>query len=255
MIDIHCHLLPGLDDGSPTLEHSLDLAQAAVSDGITHALMTPHHMNGRYVNHAPEVTLATEQFQTALDDAQIPLVVFASQEVRINGGLLAALDAGDILTTDPEGKYMLLEFPSEEVPAYSEKMIFDIQQRGITPIIVHPERNQGFMDKPELLYEFGKRGALAQVTSSSYVGVFGKKVQAFTQDIIDNGLAQFLASDAHYMENRDYVMGQAFAQLAHEQGQNVADIFDENAKAAINGDYIQRLAMQPIKKKRFFAKY
>ncbi|RRG18152.1 tyrosine protein phosphatase [Weissella viridescens] len=255
MIDIHCHLLPGLDDGSDSLDHSLELAQAAVADGITHALMTPHHMNGRYVNHAPEVAQATADFQDALDAAQIPLVVFASQEVRINGELLTALDAGDILTTDPFGTYMLLEFPSEEVPAYSEKMIFDIQQRGIIPIIVHPERNQGFMDKPEQLYEFINRGALAQVTASSYVGVFGKKVQAFAQDIIDNGLAQFLASDAHYMENRDYVMGDAFAQLVREKGQKTADLFDKNAKAAINGDPIQRLVPQPIKKKRFFAKY
>ena len=123
MIDIHSHLLPGIDDGSESLDVSLQMARDAVADGVTHALMTPHHMNGRYVNHASDVIKLTADFQTELNNANIPLTVFPSQEVRINGGLLSALDDGDILTTDEQGTYILIEFPSDDVPAFTMDML------------------------------------------------------------------------------------------------------------------------------------
>ena len=103
MIDVHCHMLPGIDDGSKDLTTSLELAQAAVADGITHALMTPHHMNGRYTNHATDVIRMTDEFQDELDRRNIPLTVFPCQEVRINGQLLEAIDHNDILTCDVSG--------------------------------------------------------------------------------------------------------------------------------------------------------
>jgi len=118
MIDVHCHMLPGIDDGSKDLMTSLDLAQAAVADGITHALMTPHHMNGRYTNHAADVIRMTDEFQGELDRNNIPLTIYPCQEVRINGQLLDAIDHGDILTCDASGHYVLIEFPSDDVPEH-----------------------------------------------------------------------------------------------------------------------------------------
>ncbi len=255
MIDIHSHLLPGLDDGSKDLTTSLNLARDAVADGITHSLMTPHHMNGRYTNHAADVIAATNTFQMALNEHQIPLTVFPAQEVRINGDLIAALEAGDILTADAGGKYLLLEFPSNEVPAYTERIFFDIQQHGLIPIIVHPERNEGMMTDPNILYELESRGALAQVTASSYVGTFGKAVQQFAEDIVGHGLAQVFASDAHHIPGRDYEMQLAFEKLRKNYGEGKAEIFNENAKAIVNGDAVQLFKEEPIKKRKFFSKY
>ena len=108
LIDLHCHLLPGLDDGSPDLETSLKLAQDAVNDGVSHAVVTPHHLNGRYVNHKQDVLKAATAFQAALKDANIPLTIFAGQEVRLSDRIIPALEADDILFTDADGKYMLL---------------------------------------------------------------------------------------------------------------------------------------------------
>lgn len=255
LIDVHSHLLPGIDDGSSSLEHSLDLARAAVKDGITHALMTPHHMNGQYTNHAQDVIDRTDAFQSALDEAKIPLTVFPCQEVHISGDLISAIEHDDILTTDEDGTYMLLEFPHDAIPTYASDMIFQVMQHGITPIIVHPERNEWFMKHPELLYDLITRGCVSQVTASSYVGTFGKNVQAFADDIVSHGLAHVFASDAHHMHNRDYEMTAAFTRLRKEMDLETADIFEENAKAIVNGDPIQRFLQVPIKKKRFFAKY
>ncbi|WP_134644342.1 tyrosine-protein phosphatase [Weissella cibaria] len=255
MIDIHSHLLPGIDDGSESLDVSLQMACDAVADGVTHALMTPHHMNGRYVNHASDVIKLTADFQTELNNANIPLTVFPSQEVRINGGLLSALDDGDILTTDEQGTYILIELPSNDVPAFTMDMLFQIQQRGLVPIIVHPERNTRLMKEPQLLYDMVSRGAYAQLTASSYVGTFGKAVTAFSEDIIANGLAHLFASDAHHIPGRKYEMTAAFDKLKATYGSDLAKQFDDNAKALVNGERLSRRHQTPIKKKRFFSAY
>lgn len=255
MIDIHSHLLPGIDDGSENLNVSLQMARDAVADGVTHALMTPHHMNGRYVNHASDVIKLTADFQTELNNANIPLTVFPSQEVRINGGLLSALDDGDILTTDEQGTYILIEFPSDDVPAFTMDMLFQIQQRGWVPIIVHPERNTRLMKEPQLLYDMVSRGAYAQLTASSYVGTFGKAVTAFSEDIIANGLAHLFASDAHHIPGRKYNMRAAFDKLTKQYGQSMVNEFDNNARALVNGEPLVRWHETPIKKKVFFSAY
>lgn len=255
MIDIHCHLLPSIDDGSENLDISLQMARDAVADGITHALMTPHHMNGRYINHAKDVINLTSWFQSELNKEKIPLTIFPSQEVRINGNLLSLLDNHDILTTDEQGQYILIEFPTNNVPAFTKEMLFKLQERGLTPVIVHPERNTELMTHPELLYEMVNNGAYSQVTASSYVGTFGKAVQKFSEDILSNGLAQIIASDAHHLPGRTYEMGNAFAKLKKEYGQYRSSIFDSNAKALINGDPLIRFNETPIKKRKFFSGY
>ena len=255
MIDIHSHLLPGIDDGSENLNVSLQMARDAVADGVTHALMTPHHMNGRYVNHASDVIKLTADFQTELNNANIPLTVFPSQEVRINGDLLSALDEGDILTTDDQGMYILIELPSNDVPSFTSDMLFRVQQLGLTPIIVHPERNTQLMKKPDLLYDMVSSGAYTQVTASSYVGIFGKSVTAFSEDIIANGLAHMIASDAHHIPGRKYNMRAAFDKLTKQYGQSMVNEFDNNARALVNGEPLVRWHETPIKKKVFFSAY
>ena len=254
MIDVHCHMLPGIDDGSKDLTTSLELAQAAVADGITHALMTPHHMNGRYTNHAADVIRMTDEFQDELDRRNIPLTVFPCQEVRINGQLLEAIDHNDILTCDVSGHYVLIEFPSDDVPLYTQNMLFEVMQRGMIPVIVHPERNTRLMKHPGLLYQMIQRGALAQVTASSYVGTFGKKVQQFSEDIINAGLAHVFASDAHHLPGRNYEMKDAFKRLIRKGREEKAGIFQENARSLVNGDPVTRFNERKIEK-RIFSRY
>ncbi|WP_283578359.1 tyrosine-protein phosphatase [Limosilactobacillus ingluviei] len=251
LIDLHCHLLPGLDDGSPDLETSLKLAQDAVNDGVSHAVVTPHHLNGRYVNHKQDVLKAATAFQAALKDANIPLTIFAGQEVRLSDRIIPALDADDILFTDADGKYMLLEFPSSEVPNYAKSVIFQLQQRGITPVIVHPERNKQILNKPELLADFLQNGCLTQLTASSYLGTFGKEIEKVTTQFIQVGQGTILASDAHALSHREYELGEGLAKMAKQFGQDVANQYQANAKALINGDLVT-VHWRPLKKKKKF---
>lgn len=254
MIDIHSHLLPEVDDGSKGMRISVQLARDAVADGITHALMTPHHMNREFMNHPDDVIARTAAYQDMLKECGIPLTVFPAQEVHVTGDLLGAIDSGDILTCDDGGRYVLLEFPHNDVPSYSRDLFFQVMQRGMTPIIVHPERNTYFMKHTDQLYDFIQSGCLSQITASSYVGTFGKGVQQFAADIITAGLGHVLASDAHYLPGREYEMSAAFKKLAREFGQERADAFEANAKAIVNGEPVERFTELPIKK-RLFSKY
>lgn len=252
MIDLHSHLLPNIDDGSKSLRASLRMANEAVENGIEAALMTPHHMNGHYINHKADVIQLTSQFQDQLDKENIPLQVFPSQEVRINGGLLEALDNDDILFADDSNRYLLLEFPDDDVPTYSEDMIFKIMQRGISIQIAHPERNTKIMSDPNILYSLIEKGAIAQVTASSYVGSFGKKVQKFGESIIEHNLAHVFVSDAHDLPNRDYEMRQALDKLRSHLGQEYQQLFEKNAEAILDGNNVEKLVPEPIVKRRFF---
>ncbi|WP_367365116.1 tyrosine-protein phosphatase [Pediococcus parvulus] len=238
MIDLHCHLLPGVDDGSKSMDISLKLANDAVRDGIDYALLTPHHMNGVYLNHKKEVIQQTQEFQVELDRHKIPLKVFPGQEVRINGDLLTALDQDDILFADEGGQYLMLEFPDDDIPNYTSNMIYELMQRGIIPIIVHPERNTKIMKEPDILYRLLNRGCLSQITASSYVGIFGHKVQKFSKQLIRTGQAYVFASDAHDLPNRKYEMNNAFKKLEVEYGNSYVKRFENNAKNIINGEEI-----------------
>ena len=241
LVDIHSHILPGIDDGSPDLDSSLGLAEAAVADGITHALMTPHTLNGKYLNHKKDVIKETADFQKALKENNIPLTIFPSQEVRLNGNLPQALDDDDILFCDEDGRYMLLEFPSEDVPTYAKDMTFKLLGRGITPIIVHPER----------LQEFIEQGCLTQITASSYVGVFGKEIEKLADRFVEAGQVATFASDAHTLPKRESRMHDAYEKLEKTQGLDVANSFKQNARNIINYDNVN-LNWRPLKKKKRF---
>ncbi|QNQ82902.1 tyrosine-protein phosphatase [Lactobacillus sp. PV012] len=251
LVDIHAHLLPGIDDGSPDMETSLQLAKAAVEDGITHALMTPHHLNGRYSNHKKDVIKLTEQFQAQLKQEKIDLTIFPSQEVRLSSEIPAALDNDDILFCDEDGTYMLLEMPSEDVPLYAKEMTYQLLARGITPIIVHPERNSRILKEPELLQKFLEQGCLTQVTASSYVGVFGNKIADLSERLIAAGQVATFASDAHSLAKRESKMTEAYGKLSKEVGSDIAATFKQNAQDIINGENVS-LDWQPLRRKKRF---
>lgn len=250
IVDLHCHILPEIDDGSPDLESSLMLAKQAVNDGVTHILCTPHHLDNEYVNHKDDVIKITNEFQRELTAHQIPLRVFPGQEVHINGNLISNYD--DLLGIDANKRYMLLEFPHGNVPNYAEQMIFKLKKMGTTPVIVHPERNSEIQKNLDILYNFIEKGALAQVTATSYVGGFGEKVAEISKQVVEHNLVQIVASDAHTLKGRKFVLHEALDQIADDLGEDKAIQFEKNAEDLINGERVVAHDYSPIKKKKRF---
>jgi protein-tyrosine phosphatase len=251
LIDLHCHLLPGVDDGAKDLQESVEMAKMAVAEGITHIVATPHHNNGQYSNSKEKIMAKVREFQEALQMENIPLTILPGQEPRINGEILQNFENGELLTINDSGKYVLIELPSNHVPRYTEQILFDLQMKELTPIIVHPERNQEIIENPEILYQLVKRGACTQITASSITGHFGKKIKKFTFDLIEANLTHFIASDAHNVTTRPFRMQEAYEVIEKEFGVSTAYYFLENAELVIKGQSIYREIPERIKKKKF----
>src|SRR5699024_817617 len=122
MIDLHCHILPGVDDGPKNWEMSIEMAKLAVDEGITHILATPHHMNRQWMNPKHNVLALVDELQDRLDAEEIPLTIFPGQEVRLHGEILANIQNDEICFVDEFNQYVLIEFPTATVPEYANRL-------------------------------------------------------------------------------------------------------------------------------------
>lgn len=249
MIDIHCHILHGVDDGPKTLEESLNMARVAIKDGITTIVATPHHKNNQYDNPKSTIMQKVEELNVALMQEGIPLNILPGQEVRIYGEILDDYYKKDVLTIN-QTKYLFIEFPSSTVPRYAERLLYELQTEGIIPIIVHPERNKELQEKTDLLYQFVKNGALTQVTAASILGYFGKNVKRFSEQLIECNLTHFIASDAHNTDNRTFKVNDANEQIRKKFGEDFTFLFRENSELLLSDNYIIKEIPQKIKRKR-----
>lgn len=204
MIDLHCHLLPGIDDGAPDLETALELARMAVAEGITHVVCTPHIHPGRYDNTPQTIADALAVFTAGLRNAGIPLQVAAAAEVRFDMEIMLGVANGSVpFLGEWQGrKVLLLEFPHGELPFGAERLTKWLLQRNILPMIAHPERNKAVMRQPSRLKPFIEQGCLLQVTASSVTGHFGDAAQEVAHALLAEKQVTILASDAHNIKHR-----------------------------------------------------
>lgn len=251
MVDLHCHILPGIDDGAKQLSDSLAMARMAVQQGITHILCTPHHNNQVYDNPANQVIENVKKLQDELERQNIPLLLYEGQEVRISGTLLEMIESKELLFADLNNRYLLVELPTNEVPAYTMPLFQRLIERGYIPILVHPERNSKLIEEPNKLVPFLEMGVLTQLTAPSYVGVFGKKIQQTAKQMVANNLVYMMASDAHNTANRGFFMKKAYQEMAKDVGQDQVEAMQQMARDILNGDQVERPDFQAIKRQKF----
>ncbi|WP_285769502.1 CpsB/CapC family capsule biosynthesis tyrosine phosphatase [Peribacillus sp. SI8-4] len=240
MIDIHNHILPEMDDGAENIQESIEMARKAVEQGITNIIATPHYYKGKYDNDKEKVEGQTTKLNQVLSDLEIPLKVWPGQEIRISDELLKEYDNNNVMALNGS-KYMLLELPSSHVPRYTERLIFDLQMKGITPIIAHPERNMEIMKNPHLLEELIWKGAYSQITAGSITGKFGWRTKRFSKYLIHSGLTHLIASDAHNIGNRGFQMREAYELVEKNMGQEVVDAFHVNSENVLYGMKVKEL--------------
>jgi protein-tyrosine phosphatase len=234
LIDTHCHILPGVDDGAQSIEDSIAMAREAIANGIRTVIATPHHLNGIYTNHKEEVFRKVDEFQLELEKHNIPLVILPGQEVHIYSELVNDLRNNRLITH--HNKYMLLELPRNDVPEFTTQMIYEILLQGIVPIIPHPERNEKLREHPNLLYQMVKKGAISQITAGSIIGKFGKRVQKFSFQCIESNLCHLVSSDAHRSSGkRSFYLNEAYTLIAKQFSINKAEQLKRNAKIITEG--------------------
>ncbi|KOR79805.1 tyrosine protein phosphatase [Bacillus sp. FJAT-21352] len=249
MIDMHCHILPGVDDGSADMKESLGMARKAVEAGITHIFATPHHLNEKYVNVKSNIIDRTVRLNESLQHENISLTIHHGQEVRIHRDIFTSLEKEEILTLDDNNSFLLLELPSGRVPTYTQEVIYELLLKGITPIIVHPERNKQLIENRKLLFELVQEGALTQITSGSIIGNFGKNIQSFSKKIIEHNLAHFIATDAHNIGSRGFTLQQAYKTITKGYGIEHTFYFKENAEQLLKNQSPTVEKPVPFKKK------
>ncbi|MFJ5747634.1 tyrosine-protein phosphatase [Peribacillus frigoritolerans] len=249
MIDIHCHILPGVDDGAADMKESFNMAREAVEAGITHIFATPHHLNEKYVNVKSDIIDRAVRLNESFQLEKIPLTIHLGQEVRIHRDIFTSLEKEEILTLDDNGTYLLLELPSGRVPTYTQEVIYELLLKGITPIIVHPERNKELIENHKLLFELVQEGALTQLTSGSIIGLFGKNVKSFSKKILEHNLAHFIATDAHNIGTRGFTLQEAYETITKTYGIQRTFYFKENAEQLLKNQSPTVEKTVPFKKK------
>jgi protein-tyrosine phosphatase len=224
VIDIHCHLLPGIDDGPPTLEASLALAKELVHDGVSHVVCTPHVFPGRFENRSSNIEEEFDRFSKVIEKSGIPLGITWAGEVRLTAEVLDLLTKSEVpFLGELDGyRIMLLEMPDGQVPLGADKFTQRMLTMGIRPIIVHPERNRGVMERPERLRGFVEDGCFVQLTAGSLVGQFGDNAKRVAHELMENGWVHAVASDAHNLAGRRPRMRDAFAHITQRWGETTA---------------------------------
>jgi protein-tyrosine phosphatase len=211
-VDIHCHLVPGIDDGARNWDDTLAMARMAAADGIGTIVVTPHQLGSYRQNSGDEIRRRTAELQKFLDERQVALRVLPGADVRIEADITSLLRSGEVLTLADRRKHVLLELPHEMyIPL--EPLLAELEATGLVGILSHPERNLGLAADPRPMQRLVDAGCLMQVTAGSLLGAFGAEIQRLTESFLAAGLVHFVSTDAHGVKSRRPVLRRAFERV------------------------------------------
>lgn len=255
MVDVHCHILPGIDDGPESVETSLAMAETAIADGITHVVATPHADN-EYKFDYDRVQALCEAVRLKIGDR---LTLATGCDFHLNPENVEALRANPAPFCINQKDCLLVEFNEYSIPPAMDQTVHEIQLLGLRPVVTHPERNAIVRAQPERLAKWVQLGCYVQVTAGSLTGVFGRGPHDDAWRWMARGLVHFVASDAHNLHGRPLKLGPAYARVRHQLGEEVANaLFRENPMAAFEGRELPYIPQpedeqaQPARKRFFF---
>ncbi|HKT10851.1 MAG TPA: CpsB/CapC family capsule biosynthesis tyrosine phosphatase [Terriglobia bacterium] len=255
MVDIHCHPLPGTDDGAKSFDIAVAMCQMAAKDGVTDLVATPH-CNYKYAFDPQANHAKLQELQSAV--GKTPKLLLGCDFHLSYDNLRKLAQNGSDFSIN-KTQYLLVEFPDHFIPEQMDNVFYEIEVAGFVPILTHPERNPVIQRKPELLYHWAQRGCLAQITAMSFVGGFGSRSRDLSEEWLERNLIHFFASDAHDLTHRPPSLSACYKKVASARGTDVAELLLEaNPSAVIHGKALPA-APQPLgprqsaQKKRWFS--
>lgn len=242
MIDIHCHILPDLDDGSDSMETSLKMAEMAIEDGVTHIIGTPH-ANNHYPFAPKLVRSRRDELQAKVGER---LLIGTGCDFHLSYENFEALREEPAQFALNQKNYLLVEFANFSVPASLDQTLHQIQLLGLQPIITHPERNPLIRSDWERLWRWLHQGCFVQVTAQSLTGGFGERAQTAAETLLDWNAIHFIASDAHNLTSRPLRLRTVYELIAERKGDEIAQaLFEENPRAVFEGCALPYLPVPP----------
>ena len=234
--DIHCHIVPGIDDGASDLAESIAMARMAEADGTKSLVATPHQLGNNSHVTAEAIRQGVAELQAALDAEGIAVSVLPGADVRIEPELPKLLKQGKVLTLAERGKHVLLELPHDTyIPL--EPLLGALDRQGLVGILSHPERNRGIIKRPEVMEDVVAAGGLLQITAGSLTGAFGGSPQRIAEYCVENRLIHFIASDAHDTKKRPFGMRAAYETICEMADERLAELVCcENPARVVDGE-------------------
>jgi protein-tyrosine phosphatase len=238
-VDLHCHLLPGIDDGPKSWHVSLAMARQAVAEGIAIVVATPHQL-GRYEGNSREQILdLVAEAQQQVNQAGLPLTILPGADVRIQEDLPELVQNGRVLTLADRRAHLLIELPHEHILPLGN-LIQALRRQGVDCILSHPERNGQLQQNPELLRPWVQQGCLIQVTAGSITSHFGAAPRRLTRWLFRENMVHFVSTDAHDPSNRPPLLRQAFKTVCGWAGLSRAEtVFVHNPQAVVLGQTVE----------------
>jgi protein-tyrosine phosphatase len=266
MIDLHSHILFGIDDGPKVIEESIQMCRIGYQDGIRTIVATPHIQPGIYQNNRSTILTKLQQLNNVLmkfgvqssefvvknsdsmtqrlndpmtqlpNDSITELKLLPGADVHFSSDVLQRYEEGEIVTVNDQGRYLMVEFAFQGIPYQAEEVLFKLLTKGITPIISHPERNMEIAQRPKRYYEMIRMGCLGQVTAMSLTGDFGSGVRRIAEKLLSKRLIHMIASDAHSADGRPPILSAAVKAAEKIVGKEEAQkMVTEYPQAVIDG--------------------
>ena len=212
MIDLHNHILCGLDDGAKTIEESVEMCRISYQDGVRTIVATPHVLPRIYKNDRFTILSKVQELNETIKKFGVPSSEFRilpGADVHFTSDIFQRYEREEVVTVDDQGRYLLIEFAFQGIPYQAEEVLFQLMARGIIPIISHPERNMEIGQNPKRYYEMVRMGCLGQVTAMSLTGEFGPGIRRVAERLLKNRMVHIIASDAHSTDGRPPILSSA----------------------------------------------
>ncbi len=248
MIDLHSHILPGIDDGAADLYESIEMAKIAVESGVTAMVATPHcNIPGMFRNYYDEDYIEVfRELERALEEEGIPLTLYAGMEVYMTSEVPDLLAREKLLTING-GHYILVEFSFDEDPGYVNHMLEKVSKLGLCPVIAHAERYTFVQRDLQLVYYWRKKGYQVQINKASFLGRFGRRARYAAYRLLNHNLITAIASDTHSPYQRTPYMADAFEELAEEYSRAYLQVlFEENPKRICEDKPVVSFELRPF---------
>ena len=233
-IDIHSHIIPGVDDGSQDMETSLTLLRMAAENGTTDIIATPHVIDVSTNLTWDAIRRHVEILQKEADKEGIPITIYPGAETELNWDLLELMRKDHSAFCLAGSRYCLMEMPSLMLPPHLDEMIYELQVLDIIPVLAHPERQMQLMEKPERLLALLKKGCVAQSNGGSLTGVFGPKAHENIHMLLDHDMVGFMGSDAHNLRHRNTDLKAAREKIVEQWGgRRAEELFETRPKCIL----------------------